>query len=273
MRTVRGSSGMALVAGLALGCGRSAQPRDAAARAADAEAPAADAGAATDTGTPPADGPIQVQVFTRTKGYRHDSIVAGLSLFDALDQRGEIALRATEDPAQLVDELAQIEVVVFLSTSGDVLDDAQQDALEAFVRDGGGFVGVHAAADTEYDWPFYAELLGARFENHPEIQSARIVIEASDHPATAGLPEIWERVDEWYDFDRQPRDSGVQVLLGLDESSYQGGSHGADHPIAWCRTLDRGRSFYTALGHTEESWHEPLFAQHIEGALRWAAAR
>jgi type 1 glutamine amidotransferase len=218
-------------------------------------------------------GPLQVLVFTRTEGFRHDSIRSGLALFEELERRGEIALRATEDAAQLVRELSQLEVVVFLSTSGDVLDEAQQDALESFVRAGGGFVGVHAAADTEYDWPFYAELLGARFENHPHVQRARISVEAADHPATLFLPEIWERDDEWYDFDRNPRESGVQVLLTLDETSYEGGNDGADHPIAWSRTLDQGRSFYTALGHTEESWREPLFAQHIEGALRWAAGR
>jgi len=222
---------------------------------------------------PSAGRPIQVQVFTRTEGYRHDSIGAGVALFEELEQRGKISLRATDDPAQLVDELAQTEVVVFLSTSGEIVDDAQQAALETFVRAGGGFVGVHAAADTEYEWPFYAELLGARFESHPEIQNARIVVEVSDHPATAALPEIWEREDEWYNFDRNPRDNGVQVLLRLDESSYEGGSHGADHPIAWCQSVGRGRSFFTALGHTEASWREPPFAQHIDGALHWAAAR
>jgi type 1 glutamine amidotransferase len=266
---VRGLVGIAFAACLQLGCGSAARSRDA------DVSPAGDAGADADPDaeTPTAADPIRVQAFTLTEGYRHDSITDGLALLGELDQRGEIALRATEDPAQLVRELTEYGAVVFLNTTGDVLDAPQQAALESYITGGGGFVGVHAAADTEYDWPFYAELLGARFENHPEIQSARIVIEASDHPATAGLPEIWERVDEWYDFDRQPRDSGVQVLLGLDESSYQGGSHGADHPIAWCQLLGRGRSFYTALGHTEASWREPLFAQHIEGALRWAAGR
>jgi type 1 glutamine amidotransferase len=265
---VRGLVGIAFAACLQLGCGSAARSRDA------DVSPAGDAGADADPDaeTPTAGDPIRVQAFTLTEGYRHDSITDGLALLGELDQRGEIALRATEDPAQLVRELTETDVVVFLSTSGEILDAAQQDALESFVREGGGFVGVHAAADTEFDWPFYGELLGARFESHPAVQTARIVVEAPDHPATAALPEIWEREDEWYNFDRNPRGS-VQVLLGLDESSYQGGSHGADHPIAWCQLLGRGRSFYTALGHTEASWREPLFAQHIEGALRWAAGR
>lgn len=265
---VRGLVGVAFAACLQLGCGSAAQSRDA------DISPAGEAGAdaGLDAGTPGGAAPIRVQAFTRTEGFRHDSIGAGLSLLGELEQRGAIALRATEDAAELVRELADTDVVVFLSTTGEILDDAQQDALESFVRAGGGFVGVHAAADTEYDWPFYGELLGARFESHPAVQTARIVVEAPDHPATAALPESWERDDEWYNFDRNPRDS-VQVLLTLDESSYEGGSHGADHPIAWCQLLGRGRSFFTALGHTEASWSEPLFAQHIEGALRWAAAR
>jgi type 1 glutamine amidotransferase len=264
---MRGLAGIAFAACLQLGCGSSAQSR-----AADASVDEAGADADLDAGIPTAAGPIRVQAFTRTAGFRHDSIGAGLALLGELEQRGAIALRATEDPAQLVNELTETDVVVFLSTSGEILDVAQQEALESFVREGGGFVGVHAAADTEYGWPFYGELLGARFEGHPAVQTARVVVEVPDHPATAALPESWEREDEWYNFDRNPRGS-VQVLLGLDESSYQGGSHGADHPIAWCQQLGRGRSFYTALGHTEASWREPLFARHIEGALRWAAGR
>jgi type 1 glutamine amidotransferase len=233
-----------------------------------------EAGAAhEDASEAPRSGPLEVQVFTRTLGFRHTSIGAGLALFEEFARRGEIALRATEDGADLVRGLAEVEVVVFLSTTGDVLDGAQQDALESFVRAGGGFVGLHSATDTEYEWPFYAELLGARFESHPAVQSARIVVEAADHPATDFLPAIWERADEWYDFDRNPRASGVTVLLRLDETSYEGGKDGADHPIAWSRAVGRGRSFYTALGHTEESWGEPLFVQHVEGALRWAAGR
>jgi type 1 glutamine amidotransferase len=248
-----------------LGCGGSSQARDA---GSDVLRDAASV--ETDTGM---GGPIRVQVFSRTAGFRHDSIGAGLALFEALEQRGAITMRATEDSAQLVRELGEVDVVVFLSTSGEILDAPQQDALEAFVRDGGGFVGVHSATDTEYEWPFYAELLGARFDSHPAIQVARVEVAEADHPATRFLPQVWEREDEWYNFDRNPRASGVQVLLTLDESSYQGGKHQADHPIAWCRTLGRGRAFYTALGHTEESWSEPLFEQHIEGALRWAGGR
>jgi type 1 glutamine amidotransferase len=266
---MRGFSRVVSVAALALqlvGCESDPARGDAAS--------ARDEAGAADAGTAPSSGPLQVQVFTRTAGFRHASIGAGLALFEQLERRGEIALRATEDAAQLVRELAEVEVVVFLSTSGEILDEAQQDALESFVRAGGGFVGLHAAADTEYEWPFYAELLGARFESHPpDVQSARIVVEVAEHPATDFLPEIWQRADEWYDFDRNPRESGARVLLTLDESSYEGGKHGADHPIAWSRTVGRGRSFYTALGHTEASWSEPLFARHVEGALRWAAGR
>jgi type 1 glutamine amidotransferase len=216
--------------------------------------------------------PVRVQVFSRTQGYRHESIAAGLAMFETFDQQEDLSVQSTEDPVRLVERLSETDVVVFLSTTGDVLDAVQEDALESFIRAGGGFVGVHAAADTEYDWPFYGELLGARFTSHPDIQPARVIVEAPRHPATSFLPAVWERTDEWYNFDRNPRDR-VEVLLSLDETSYAGGTHGADHPIAWCQTVGQGRSFFTALGHTSESWSDSAFQQHIEQAVRWAAQR
>jgi type 1 glutamine amidotransferase len=214
--------------------------------------------------------PLRILVYSRTVTFRHDTIESGRDAIAEIARRHDGTLESTEDPLQLAAALARVDVVVFLMTTGDVLEDAQQTQLEAFVRNGGGFVGVHSAADTEYDWPFYETLNGAWFADHPAIQPATLVRESADHPAVSFLPATWQRTDEWYNFRTNPRGK-VQVLLRLDETSYSGGTMGGDHPIVWAHTIDRGRALYTALGHTQESWREPLFLQHIEAALLWAA--
>ncbi|MEQ8146561.1 ThuA domain-containing protein [Streptomyces sp. OP7] len=208
-------------------------------------------------------------VYTRTTDYRHDSIPAGVAALRAL---GGFDVHAHEDPAALGEPLDRYAAVVFLSTSGDVLTPAGRERLEAYVEAGGGFVGVHAAACTEYDWPYYGELLGARFDRHPPLQPGRAVVEDHDHPATRHLPAVWELTDEWYDFRTNPRPA-VRVLLSADESSYDGGTMGADHPLAWCREQGAGRVFYTSLGHTCEIYDDPDFRAHLRGGITWAAAR
>lgn len=215
--------------------------------------------------------PLRVFIFTATAGFRHDSIPAAEAALRALDPN-LFALTFSADAAELTRALPNNDVVAFVLTSGDVLNEAEQAAFEAFVRAGGGFVGVHSASDSEYDWPFYAELIGARFADHPEIQPARVLRESDTHPSVRFLPEVWERTDEWYNFDRNPR-ADVAVLLRVDEASYQGGSHGDDHPIAWSHALDAGRALYTALGHTAESWSDPSFVRHVSEALLWAGQR
>jgi type 1 glutamine amidotransferase len=218
----------------------------------------------------PAPAPLRIVVFSRTAGFRHDAIEPGkLALMD-IAKAHAASITLTEDPQQLAAALDESDVVVFLMTTGDVLGDAEQTQLEAFIRNGGGYVGVHSAADTEYDWPFYETLNGAWFSDHPAIQSAKVIRESTDHPAVSFLPAIWQRTDEWYNFRKNPR-AKVQVLLTLDEKSYEGGTMGNDHPIAWSHSIDRGRAFYTALGHTLESWKEPMFLKHIENGLLWAA--
>jgi type 1 glutamine amidotransferase len=208
----------------------------------------------------------QLLVFTKTAGFRHESIPAGIQALREL-----FRIDATEDAdAFTADNLARYRAVVFLNTSGTVLDGGQKAAFEAYIKGGGGFAGVHAAADTEYDWPFYGDLVGAYFASHPEIQRAVVRVEDPNHPATAGLGESMTRTDEWYNFRTNPRPN-VHVLLTLDESSYSGGTMGADHPHAWVRTYGRGRSFYTAGGHTVESYAEPAFRAHLAGGIRYAA--
>jgi type 1 glutamine amidotransferase len=210
----------------------------------------------------------RVLVYSRTTGYRHDSIPAGVAAVRTLG----FAVDATEDPAAFEGPLDAYAAVVFLSTSGDVLTDAGKDRLRAYVEDGGGFVGVHAAACTEYDWPYYGELLGARFSRHPAYQPGKAVIEDRDHPATRHLPNVWEFTDEWYDFRANPR-GAVRVLATADESSYEGGEMGEDHPLVWCKEQGAGRVFYTALGHAAEAYEDPEFLEHLRGGISWAAAR
>jgi len=142
------------------------------------------------------------------------------------------------------------------------------------VQSGKGWVGIHSASDTEHDWPWYGGLVGAYFASHPDIQQASIRVEDTTFPATRGLPDPWVRTDEWYAFTSNPR-GRVNVLLSLDESSYSPGdsSMNGDHPIAWYQTYEGGRSFYTALGHTSESYAEPLFLQHIAAGIEWAGGQ
>ncbi|GAA3506759.1 ThuA domain-containing protein [Streptomyces prasinosporus] len=207
-------------------------------------------------------------LYTRTTAYRHASVPDAVAAVRAL---GEFEADHTEDPAVLERPLDAYAAVVFLSTSGEVLTPAGRARLAAYVEGGGGFVGVHAAACTEEDWPYYGELLGARFDRHPALQPGRAVVEDRDHPATRHLPPVWEFTDEWYDFRTSPRPA-VRVLVSADESSYEGGGMGADHPLAWCRGQGAGRVFYTALGHAAEAYADPAFRAHLRGGIAWAAA-
>ncbi|SFD53792.1 ThuA domain-containing protein [Streptomyces aidingensis] len=210
---------------------------------------------------------FDVLVFSRTAGFRHDSIDEGIAAIRQLGAENHFSVTATEDPAQFTDaNLAQYEAVVWLSTTGDVLDSAQQAAFERYIRAGGGYAGIHAASDTEYDWPWYGGLVGAYFDSHPHNQQATLTVEDPDHPSTAHLPDSWSRFDEWYNYRDNPR-GDVHVLASLDESSYTGGTMDGDHPIAWCHAYDGGRSWYTGGGHTAESYSEPEFRQHLLGGI------
>jgi uncharacterized protein len=205
-------------------------------------------------------------VYTRTTGYRHDSIPAGVS---ALRGMAGYSVDATEDPAVFRGRtLRGYAAIVFLSTSGKVLDDTGRAALIEYMATGGAWLGIHGASTTEYGWPWFGDLVGARFDQHPPVQAGAITIADKGHPATEHLETPWIRHDEWYAFRDNPRPR-VHMLLTVDETSYEGGTMGADHPIAWCHERLVGRSFYTALGHTEESFAEPAFLRHLAGALSW----
>ncbi|WFE57464.1 ThuA domain-containing protein [Micromonospora sp. WMMD712] len=220
-----------------------------------------------------ADAPYDVLVFSKTAGFRHDSIAVGTQAIRDLGAANSFTVTATEDAAQFTTaNLARFEAVIFLNTTGDVLNDSQQAAFESYIGAGGGYVGVHAAADTEYNWPFYGNLVGAWFASHPAIQQARVKVEDRAHAATAHLGQTWTRTDEWYDFRTNAR-STAHVLASLDESSYSGGAMGGDHPHAWCKTYNGGRSFYTGGGHSQSSYSEAAFRAHLLGGIRYAAGR
>ena len=220
-----------------------------------------------------ADAPYDVLVFSKTAGFRHDAIPAGIQLVRDLGAANSFTVTTTEDSAHFTTaNLAKYEAVVFLNTTGDVLNATQQTAFESYVRGGGGYVGVHSASDTEYDWPFYGELVGTYFASHPAIQQATVRVENRAHAATAHLAPAWTRTDEWYNFRGNVR-STARVLATLDESTYSGGSMGADHPHTWCKTVQGGRSFYTASGHTQASYAEAGFRALILGGIRYAANR
>lgn len=209
----------------------------------------------------------RILVFTRTKGFRHDSIPVGVRCLRELAAEQGLEVDQTEDPARFTpEELARFRCVVFLSTTGNVLEDPQEKAFQEWMEGGGTFLGVHAATDTEYNWPWYGKMVGAYFSNHPKVQPATQVVADAAHPSTAHLPARWRRTDEWYNF--RGFEPDLHVLLRLDETSYKGGANG-DHPSAWCKPVGRGRMFYTAGGHTKESYAEPEFRAHLAGALRW----
>jgi type 1 glutamine amidotransferase len=274
----------ALAAAVVASCSdeKTGAPRDAAggtgaSEAASGGAPDAAAGSA---GQPPDDGggvdaavpTRRILLFSKTAGFRHASIPDAIRALEAKAASRRWQVSATEDGSWFEDaRLDGFDVVVFLLSSGDVLDDAQQAAFERFMRKGRGWVGVHSASDTEYGWPWYGELAGAYFAGHPPIQEAKLRVERPSHLSTRGLPAVWQRTDEWYSFSRNPR-SNVHVLLSLDETSYAPSELAmGDHPIAWYHAHDGGRAFYTALGHTSESWSEPAFLDHVAGAIDWAA--
>lgn len=222
-------------------------------------------------GTDPFGAP-RVLLFSETQAYRHESIPSALLALEALAASAGIQTdrAASSDGVFTRTNLAAYDAVVWVLTSGDVLNDAEQSVFEGYIRSGGGFAGIHAASDTEYDWPWYGRLLGAYFDRHPVIQSASQIVENGVHPSTAHLGATWQRTDEWYDFRSNPR-AQVNVLLSLDESSYSDGGMGEDHPIAWYHEFDGGRSWYTGAGHTIASYAEPDFRDHLLGGLYYAA--
>lgn len=213
----------------------------------------------------------RVLIFSKTAAFYHQSIPKGIAAIQKLGIDNKFETDTTTDSKHInVKNLKKYAAVIFLNTTGDILNDEQQNAFESYIRAGGGFVGVHAASDCEYDWKWYGNLVGAYFANHPQQQDALLNVKDGNHLATKHLPTEWKRKDEWYNFKWvYPH---LNILLAIDENSYQAGrgKMGENHPMSWYHQYDGGRSFYTALGHTDESYTEPLFIQHLLGGIKYA---
>lgn len=254
--------------------------------------------AATEDGSSPPtviSGPFKMLVFSHTAGFRHASIETGKVMLQNLADANDFSIDLTEDPAQFNDaNLAQYAAVFFLNTTLDVFNSEQEAAFENFIRNGGAFVGVHSAADTEHGWPFYGELVGAYFLTHPVLnQPGSIIIEDHDHPSVSHVSDPWtiQPTEEFYSFKTNPRDE-VRVITRIDESSYmqepntscdpsgnptfpEGGFSGiqGDHPMTWCHDKFAGRAWYTALGHEATLYFDPDYQQHVLNGILTATKR
>jgi len=225
--------------------------------------------AAAETGKKP-----RILVFSKTVGWRHESIIDGKKALLDLGQEAGFDVDISENAGLFnTGTLDGYDAVVFLNTTGSIFSDGQRRAFEHYIRSGGGFVGIHSATDTEYEWPWFNKLVGAYFAGHPEQQEAEMAVVDFQHPATGFLKtelqgNRWRRFDEWYNFKSVNPD--ISVLMTLDESTYEGGENGEHHPAAWYHEYDGGRAFYTAGGHTGESYRDPLFMRHLLGGIRYA---
>jgi type 1 glutamine amidotransferase len=229
---------------------------------------------------------MNVLVFTKTVGFYHDSKPNAIKAFYEMAHERKWRITFTEDSTFFTEkELSKYNVVIFLLTTGnDLLNNKEKLAFQKYVEDGGGFVGVHSATDTEYKWPWYEKLAGAHFLGHPPVHEGKLVIENTTHPATICFGAdtiIWK--DEFYTFDRNPRTNrNVKVLVSIDEKSYNIDDNKwfknvnlvmGDHPLIWCQNIGRGRSFITSLGHSAELYDNEMFRKHLTGAVLWAAGK
>ncbi len=212
----------------------------------------------------------EILVFHKAEGFWHESTPAGHAIIEDLGEENGFEVEETNNSEDFNEEdLKKYDLVIFLNTTGDVLNDEEQVAFEKYIADGGSFFGIHAAADTEYDWPWYGELVGGYFVSHPEVQRANVIVEKPDHQTVSHLPNPWSRIDEWYNFKNLNPEN--KVLLNLDETTYNGGENGENHPIAWYRELSSGGvSIYTGGGHRIQSYMEPGFQEHILRCILFA---
>ena len=209
-----------------------------------------------------------VLVITETKGWVHDSIESGLKLIQNIGNKNNFNVYHSDNSNVITyRNLKEIKTIIFLNTTEEILTDVEQKVMESFIKSGKGFVGVHAAADTEYNWQWYGKLVGAYYRNHPEVMNGKIL--TINHKITNHLDSEWEIEDEWYNFDYVNYD--INILLHLDEDSYIGGEHPDYHPITWYHEYDGGRSFYTGLGHTKEVYYDERFIKLLEKGILYAS--
>lgn len=217
---------------------------------------------------------MNVLVFSKTSGYRHKSIETGKEQLKSWGENENWNVSFSEETTYLNDQnLKDVDVIAFLNTTLEVLDEASRESLKKYINNGGGFVGIHSATDTEYNWPWYHQMIGAQFINHPKTQVAKMdVNHTCNHPSIKHFEDTFSVKDEWYNFKDTvlPR---VNVLLTLDESSYEGKQMNKNHPIAWYQYYEGGRIFYTGMGHTKEIFFNPAFKKHLVEGINWAATR
>lgn len=214
-------------------------------------------------------------LLTATAGYRHESIPAAVAAIADLARPLGLVVERIDGPAPIGRlPLDGVVAVVLAQTTGDFLGAEAAARLEAFVREGGGLLALHAAADAHYGWPAYEALVGAWFRSHPPGLQSTIVRFEPDVPGLAALGggREWRVTDELYDFRTNPR-GRVRVIATIDERTYAGGGMGADHPIAWCHAVGRGRSWYTGLGHRAELFADPVMREHLGRGLAWVTGR
>jgi len=214
----------------------------------------------------------KVLIFSKTAGFHHQSIAAGITAIRLLGKQNGFDADTTTNAAQFTyRNLKKYDAVIFLNTTGDVLNEAQQLEFQKYIRSGKGFVGVHAATDTEFDWPWYGQLAGAYFSNHPKVQQAVLQAVEPASLLTRHLPEKWTKTDEWYNF--KWISDKLHIVLTVDETSYTGGKNSPSHPISWYQEFEGGRTFTTALGHTDDSYTDPLFLQHLLAGIKYAMGK
>ncbi len=213
----------------------------------------------------------KILVFSKTMGWKHKSIPAGITAIQRLGVENGFEVDTTKNASLFTERnLKRYSAIVFLSTTLNVLNPGQEAAFENYIKSGGGFVGIHAAADTEYDWGWYTKLVGAQFLSHPEgTTEANFIIKDKNFIANRHFTDsIWKRSDELYNFKEINPD--INVIMTLDESTYEGGENGEFHPIAWYHEFDGGRAFYTGVGHTAECFDEEKLLQHLLGGIQYA---
>ncbi len=221
-------------------------------------------------------GQPRILVFSKTAGYQHQSIPTGIAAIQQLGNENGMTVDTTSNADMFTeDSLQNYSAVIFLNTTGDVLNHYQEAAFERYIQAGGGFVGIHAAADTEYDWGWYGRMVGGYFADHPgindtfpNVQPGVLQVVNKEHPATEFLPDQWNRTDEWYSYKKL--NDEVNVLMTIDENSYQGGADMGEHPMAWYHEYDGGRAFYTASGHTNETYAEEEYLKHLLAGIEYA---
>jgi uncharacterized protein len=220
-----------------------------------------------------------ILMLSKTNGYVHASIPAAREAILDMAAHRKWAIYATDNAAIFnTDQLEHFDVVILNNTSGDLFTPDQREAFKTWIENGGRVVAIHGAGATaSAPWPwFHDTVIGARFTGHPKIQPGTIHIVDRNHQSTRALPPMWPRVDEWYSFNRNPRGANTRILATIDETTYDPTDAlrmGVDHPVIWTRCVAQGGAFFTAIGHDASNWSDPVFRDHIDGALIWAYDR